>query len=103
MHCYWGLPLVLMHPLIVELLGMMPAPVVESIETLRKMNIRQFILQCLGFSTMFMSAVMMYKAFSVLTNNPSPATVVLSYRQLSLYIISCIDRACILRSREATF
>jgi len=30
-----------MHPLIVELVGMLPAPVVETLEMLRKMNKRQ--------------------------------------------------------------
>lgn len=33
-----------MHPLIIELVQMMPAPVVESLEMLRKLNKRQVLL-----------------------------------------------------------
>lgn len=69
-----------MHPLVVTLVELLPSPVIEAIETVRKMNKRQLILQVLGFCTVIMSAYMPYKFVSVLTNNPSPATVVLSYK-----------------------
>lgn len=37
------------------------------------------MLQFLNFATMILTAFMLYKGFSVVTNNGSPATVVLSY------------------------
>lgn len=68
---------------------MLPSFVNESFDGLRRMNIRQVqfcvaciifqvLLQFLNFTTIILTAYMMWKGLSVVFNNESPVVVVLS-------------------------